>query len=108
MHVNQDAQIWGEQYNRTLSDIFVLQEEIAREIASQLKIRLTGEEKKKLVRRFTQNTNAYHLYLKGRYFLGIEERPKAYKKDWDTFNAPCNSIPRMRSLMVALQIRTLL
>lgn len=68
MHVDQDAQIWGEQYNRTLSDIFVLQEEIAREIASQLKLRLTGEEKKKLARRFTQNTDAYHLYLKGRYF----------------------------------------
>jgi serine/threonine protein kinase/Tfp pilus assembly protein PilF len=64
----KDAQIWGEQFTQKLSDIFVLQEEIANQIAGQLKIRLTPEAKKKLARRYTEDREAYDLYLKGRYF----------------------------------------
>ena len=62
------AQLWGEQYNRRLSDIFAVQDEIAREISEKLQLKLTGEEKQKLVKRYTHDTEAYHLYLKGRYF----------------------------------------
>jgi len=59
--------LWGEQYNRKRADILAVQDEIAREISEKLRVRLTGEDKKRLTKRHTQDTEAYHLYLKGRY-----------------------------------------
>ena len=61
------SQLWGEQYNRELKDLVQVQEEMSREIADKLRLRLTGAEKKKLRKRSTENTEAYQLYLKGRY-----------------------------------------
>jgi serine/threonine-protein kinase len=62
-----DTHLWGEEYNRRLSDILAVQEEIARDISGKLRQRLTGEEKKRLTKRYTENAEAYGLYLKGRY-----------------------------------------
>jgi serine/threonine protein kinase/TolB-like protein/Tfp pilus assembly protein PilF len=64
------SQLWGEQYKRKSSDIFELQEEISADISGKLRLKLTGEEKKLLAKRHTDNTEAYQLYLKGRYYLG--------------------------------------
>src|SRR5215471_9190092 len=61
------SQLWGEHYDRRLSDILSVQEEIARDISEKLRLRLTGEDKEKLRKRYTANTDAYQLYLKGRY-----------------------------------------
>jgi TolB-like protein/Tfp pilus assembly protein PilF len=61
-------QLWGEQYDRPPSDILEVQEEIARNISDKLKLKLTLDEKKRLARRSTENSEAYHLYLRGRYF----------------------------------------
>jgi len=61
-------QVWGEQYNRKLTDILSLQEDIAREISENLKIKLTGEQKESLAKRYTDDSEAYRLYLKGRYY----------------------------------------
>jgi serine/threonine protein kinase len=66
--VVNDSQLWGERYNRKLSDILEVQEEIAKEISESLRFRLTAEEKRRLTKRYTENTKAYQLYLKGRYF----------------------------------------
>lgn len=60
-------QLWGAQYNRKRADIFAVQEEIAKEISEKLRLRLTGEEQKRLGKRHTLSTDAYELYLKGRY-----------------------------------------
>lgn len=68
--VDRASQLWGQQYNRKLSDIFAVQEEIAREISARLRLKLSGEEKQKLVRRPTENTQAYNYYVRGRYFWG--------------------------------------
>ncbi len=65
--IAHESQLWGEQYRKRLTDIFALQEEISCEISEKLRLRLTGEEKKKLVKRYTENAEAYQLYLKGRY-----------------------------------------
>jgi eukaryotic-like serine/threonine-protein kinase len=59
--------IWGEQYNRRLSDVLVVQQEIAREIAERLRARLTGEERRRITRNYTENVEAYQLYLRGRH-----------------------------------------
>ena len=61
------SHLWGEQYHRKLADIFAIQEGIAQEISENLRLRLTGEEKRRMTKRYTENAEAYQLYLKGRY-----------------------------------------
>jgi tetratricopeptide (TPR) repeat protein len=51
-----------------VADIFAVQDEISREIAKGMRLRLTGEERNRLARRTTESVEAYTLYLKGRYF----------------------------------------
>ena len=58
--------LWGEQYERKLSELLTTQREIAAEIASKLRLRLTGNEKA-LTKNYTDSSEAYQLYLKGRY-----------------------------------------
>jgi eukaryotic-like serine/threonine-protein kinase len=65
-----ESQLWGEQFNRKLSDIFAVQEEIASEISRSLRLKLSGEEQAGLVKRFTENTEAYQAYLRGRHYWG--------------------------------------
>ena len=65
--VTNGWQMWGEQYHRGPSDILAVQEEISAAICSKLKARLTREEKQRLGKYHTENPEAYHLYLKGRY-----------------------------------------
>jgi len=65
--VTDGAQIWGEQYNRKVGDIFSVLDEIATEISSRLCLKLSGTEKRHLAKRFTENREAYQAYLRGRY-----------------------------------------
>ena len=65
--VDKESQLWGEQYDRKMSDILTIQKEIATEISEKLRLRLTGNEQKRLSKGYTENTEAYQLYLKGRY-----------------------------------------
>jgi serine/threonine protein kinase/Flp pilus assembly protein TadD len=69
-----NSQLWGEQYKRKVTDIFALQEEISSDISEKLRLKLSGDERKRLTKRYTENTEAYHLYLKGRYFLSKRAR----------------------------------
>jgi serine/threonine-protein kinase len=62
------AQLWGEQYNRQMSDIFEVEEEISKEISEKLRLKLSGEQRRQLGKRHTENTAAYQQYLKGRYY----------------------------------------
>ena len=61
------AQLWGEEYNRKLSDILAVKQDISREITDKLRLKLTGEEQKQITRRDTTNAEAYQYYLRGRY-----------------------------------------
>jgi len=67
MDVEGGWQIWGEQYHRKMADILAIQEEIAKEISEKLSLKLTVDERRWLTKRYTDNSAAYHLYLKGRY-----------------------------------------
>ena len=60
-------QLWGEQYTRKAGDLAALQSDIARDVSQKLRTRLTGSEETKVVKNQTQNTEAYQLYLQGRY-----------------------------------------
>jgi TolB-like protein len=64
-----DAQIWAEQYDRKLEDIFALQSEIAQTIAAQLKATLSTGEKAEIWKQPTQDLQAYDLYLRARAAL---------------------------------------
>jgi eukaryotic-like serine/threonine-protein kinase len=66
--VRNNSHIWGEQYNRRLFDIFAVQGEIARQISERLRLRLSGDDQRRLTKHDTENTEAYQLYLKGRYY----------------------------------------
>src|SRR5205823_1869286 len=59
---------WGEQYNQKLTDLLAMQQDISREITDKLRLRLSGEQERRLTKRYTNNTEAYQLYLKGRYY----------------------------------------
>ncbi len=60
--------LWSEKYDRNLEDIFAVQDEISLAIVDKLKVRLLEGEKEKLVKRHTENQEAYRLYLQGRFF----------------------------------------
>jgi TolB-like protein len=62
------TQLWGEQYDRKSSDLIPLQEDISRQISEKLRLRLSGEDERKLTRIHTADPEAYREYLKGRYF----------------------------------------
>ena len=82
--VARDAQLWGEQYSRNTADIFTIQDEIARAIANNLKLRLTQGQEKELTKRYTENSEAYQLYLKGRYHWN-RRSPEGVQKALDYF-----------------------
>jgi hypothetical protein len=87
--VSDGTEIWGHQYDKKLDDILVLQDEIAKDIAAHLRLRLTGEEERRLTQRGTQNPQTYQLYLKGRYFWnkrtreGLEKAIEYFRKATD-------------------------
>lgn len=61
-------QIWGDQYNRKITDLLSLQNEIARDVSQKLKTKLSGSDEQTLAKNFTENAEAFRFYLKGRYF----------------------------------------
>lgn len=76
VRVADGSQLWGEQYNRSPHDLLTLQEEIARAITESLKFKLTRNVSISLGKRWTLNSEAYNLYLRGRYFWN------KYSKEW--------------------------
>ena len=89
--VADGSQIWGDEYNSSVTDIFSVQDEVSRKISQSLRLRLSGEDEEKLARRYTKDAEAYQLYMKGRYFWnkrneegfrnGIEYFKRAEEKD---------------------------
>ena len=67
INTQNDTHIWGRQYERKMTDIIALQEAIAMDVTGALRLRLTGEDQKRLTRSYTTNTEAYQAYLRGRY-----------------------------------------
>lgn len=63
-----DEHLWAESYDRSMKDIFSIQTDIAKQIANTLKAKLSPNEKQNIEKRYTENAEAYQLYLKGRYY----------------------------------------
>jgi len=90
--VSNGAQIWGEQYRRKASDIATVQDDIASDISSQLRLKLTGEEKKQLAEHPTENSEAYQFYVKGRFYLA-QRTPDSLHNAIDQFNRAIEKDP---------------
>jgi len=91
MDARDRTQIWGEQYNRKLTDLVSLQGEIAREIVNKLKLKVSGGEKG-LDKHYTENNEAYQLYLKGRFYWN-KRSGDSLKKSIEYFNQAIEKDP---------------
>jgi len=66
--VQTENVIWSEQYNRKQADLVSLQSDIARDVSGKLRTKLSGADEQKVTKNYTRNTEAYQLYLQGRFF----------------------------------------
>ncbi|MHC4218121.1 MAG: protein kinase domain-containing protein [Planctomycetota bacterium] len=68
INISDGYHLWSQRYDRDLQDVFAVQDDIARTIVDTLKVKLVDGSDAPLVRRYTDNVEAYNLYLKGRHF----------------------------------------
>lgn len=86
INATKDAHLWGEIYDRKLTDVFAVESDIARTIAETLRVRFSGGEERAIAVRPTENTEAHELYLKGRYFLSGRRNGDDLKRAIDYFD----------------------
>jgi TolB-like protein/DNA-binding winged helix-turn-helix (wHTH) protein/Tfp pilus assembly protein PilF len=93
IRAGDNSHIWGQHYERKLTDMDALREEIAGEMASALRSRLTGAEEKRLTKIYTANPEAYQDYLKGRYWWN-KSTPEGFDKGIEYFQEAIAKDPR--------------
>jgi eukaryotic-like serine/threonine-protein kinase len=76
---NDNAHLWGNRYQTARADLFTVQQSIATEIASTLRLQLGGREQQLLAKRETTDARAYELYLKGRFQWNKRNAAGLYK-----------------------------
>jgi len=74
-----NRQIWGEQYNRKLTEVFAVQNEIARDISRELELKLTGQQTQRDTRRYTENIRAFQYYIEGRSYVHRRTREDLFR-----------------------------
>jgi len=89
--VRYNKLLWGEQYDRKMSELLQTQREIAREIVDKLKLKVSGEEKG-LAKHYTESNEAYQLYLKGRFYWN-KRNADALRKSVEYFNQAIEKDP---------------
>jgi len=94
-------QVWSEIYNRKMADIFAIQDDLAKAIVTVLKIKLLGDKGGPLVKNYTENLQAYNLYLQGRYFWK-KRTAEDIKKAIDYFNQAVALDPKYTLAYVGL------
>ena len=87
-----NTHIWGQQYSRPASDIFALQNDLAREITTNLRMRLSGDEEKRMARRYTANSDAYQDYMRGRFWWS-RRGPEAASRSIEFFQRAIEKDP---------------
>jgi serine/threonine-protein kinase len=80
VEVGSNNVLWGQQYNRKLSEIQSVQDEMSKGVSEKLRLKLTGEEQQRLTRHYTALPEAYQAYLRGQYYsnyTAVESEGKA-------------------------------
>ena len=85
--------IWGDHYNRQQSDLASLQSELARDVSSKLRTKLTGAEEQRMMKNYTANSEAYRLFLRGK-FLSNKRTPRDSQAAIDNFQRAVNLDPQ--------------
>jgi serine/threonine protein kinase/TolB-like protein/Flp pilus assembly protein TadD len=99
--VNTQEHLWAEDYDRELNNIIELQSDIALKIANELKVQLLSTEKQQIEKRNTENAEAYHSYLLGRYQLN-NRTPESLKNAINYFNTAVSLDPNYALAYVGL------
>ncbi|HZE69774.1 MAG TPA: winged helix-turn-helix domain-containing protein [Pyrinomonadaceae bacterium] len=92
VNASDKTQMWGEQYDRNMSDLLAIQREIASEIVEKLRLKVSGEEKG-AAKHYTESNEAYQLYLKGRFYWN-KRTAEGLKKSIEYFNQATDKDPR--------------
>ncbi len=91
VNASDKTQMWGEQYDRKMSDLLAINREIAIEIVEKLKLKVSGEEKGP-AKRYTESNEAFQLYMKGRFHWN-KRTAEALKKSIEYFNQAIEKDP---------------
>jgi serine/threonine-protein kinase len=83
--ISTDSQLWGERYIRKFADILRVQEDISKEVSEKLRLKFTPQQTTRLKRRDTENTEAFHLYLKGRFYWNNKRTEQGLKRAIEYF-----------------------
>lgn len=78
------ATIWAEKFDEKFTDIFTVQDSISEQLASALTLKLSGDERKSLSKHYTESSDAYQSYLKGRYYWN-KMTPEGLRRSLDCF-----------------------
>ena len=86
INVADGYHLWSDRYDRQMEDIFDIQDEISLAVLHALKITLLGDEKEAVLKRYTDNTEAYQLYLQGRFHYNKWAGLEGYNKAIEYYN----------------------
>jgi TolB-like protein len=101
VNAQDGSHLWGEQYKVKLADTSAVEGEISRDISAKLRLKLTGDERRRLTRRHTESTDAYHAYLKGRYYWN-KRSPEMLRKGVEHFRQAIDLDPGYASAYAGL------
>jgi TolB-like protein/class 3 adenylate cyclase/Flp pilus assembly protein TadD len=92
INVADGSSMWSGTFDEKFTDVFSVQDAIAQKVAAALALRLSGEEQKRLTKRYTENTEAYQLYLKGRFYWN-KWSEEGFRKSIDYFKQAVEKDP---------------
>ncbi|MBI3678871.1 MAG: tetratricopeptide repeat protein [Acidobacteria bacterium] len=93
LRVEGGVPLWADQFDQRFADIFDVQDSISERVTGALMVRLSGEEKKRAARRHTANTEAYHAYMKGRFYWS-RNTPEDLEKAIESFQQAIRLDPK--------------
>ncbi len=96
--VRDGEQVWAESFDKEFTNIFALEDALSERVAQSIRLKLTGEETRRLTKRAMEKPDAYEVYIKGHYFWN-KRTDKGMKKAWNTSARQLLSTQRLRKPM---------
>lgn len=93
LRVADGAQLWSDTFNERFTDLFTVEDSISQQVTKALALQLSSPEQQQLTKRYTQNSDAHELYLKGRYFWG-KRTPAGVDESIDYFQRAIAADPQ--------------
>jgi len=92
LNVQDGSPLWAEKFDEKFTDILSVEDSISERLTTALAVKLTGEERKLLAKRYTENAQAHELFLKGKYFWN-KRTEEALKKGIEYFQQAIDADP---------------